>query len=93
MATDREAAPSSQNDSLLKKIWCDLKQRVNGFWEFMGFLFSLIFSLRRLWLALGGALIGAGLARCLIGPNHPTVFCVLSSGGAIVGFFGPRTSN
>jgi len=90
MATDPEVAPGQR--SLLRRLWCDLEKRISGALEFVGFVFYLIFSLRRVWLAMGGALAGLGLARCQGVPPHSHAGCLLSAGGAILGFFSPRTS-
>jgi len=83
---------ATQDDSLVKKIWCELQQRVSGFLEFIGFLLYLVFRLRRVWLALGGALAGLGLGLCVNSGHHACAPCLLAAGGGLLGFFAPRAS-
>ena len=69
------ASPPSR--SLVGLAWNAIQERVNGFWEFIGFIFCLIFSL--------------GLALCQDANIHQWRTWLLGAGGFLLGFFGPRT--
>jgi hypothetical protein len=77
--------------SWVRRVWSGLGDRFCGLLEFLGFLLYLVLRLRRVSLAVGGALAGLGLGLCVTTNLHPHGPCVLSAGGAILGFFIPRT--